>query len=119
MRKCLYCGRFASTIDHIIPKSKGGGNEKENLTDSCQECNSLKSSDDFSVFRKIFNGKFPDRTFDFDDEYLLRQRTFRRLKKLAAEMALYASLYGIELSDLSKVEPLPLTEGRIKKLTGK
>ena len=40
---CQYCGRKAPDvelhIDHIIPKSKGGTNESENLVVACAECN--------------------------------------------------------------------------------
>ena len=31
------------TIDHVFPKSKGGGNEEENLQTLCHDCNRLKS----------------------------------------------------------------------------
>ncbi|MEK0338211.1 MAG: HNH endonuclease, partial [Nitrosopumilus sp.] len=40
---CQYCGRKSPEVilevDHIIPKSKDGTDEKENLTTSCFECN--------------------------------------------------------------------------------
>lgn len=40
---CQYCGRTSEEvtleIDHIIPVSKGGGNEPENLRTSCRDCN--------------------------------------------------------------------------------
>lgn len=36
---CAYCGRplrmKAMTVDHLVPKSKGGGNSIENLMPSC------------------------------------------------------------------------------------
>lgn len=31
------------TIDHVIPKSKGGTNDESNLKISCHKCNNLKS----------------------------------------------------------------------------
>jgi len=41
--KCQYCGRSAPDvileIDHIVPVSKGGGNEILNLVTSCVDCN--------------------------------------------------------------------------------
>jgi len=44
---CQYCGRRTPEvileIDHIIPKSKGGTDDIENLTASCFECNRGKS----------------------------------------------------------------------------
>lgn len=40
---CAYCGRFRDlTIDHIIPKSKGGKDSWDNLISSCFGCNSRK-----------------------------------------------------------------------------
>ena len=41
---CQYCGRTPQNgarlqIDHILPRSKGGLDTKENLITSCQECN--------------------------------------------------------------------------------
>jgi len=40
--QCLYCGRSACTIDHVIPRSKGGGKTWDNLASSCHSCNSKK-----------------------------------------------------------------------------
>lgn len=42
--KCAYCGKHADTVDHIIPKSKGGENTYENCVASCIKCNSHKSN---------------------------------------------------------------------------
>ena len=43
---CQYCGRkppeVILEVDHILPKSKGGGNEKINLITSCRKCNRSK-----------------------------------------------------------------------------
>ena len=40
---CQYCGRKTPEVvlelDHIIPRSKGGDDDLENLTTSCFECN--------------------------------------------------------------------------------
>jgi 5-methylcytosine-specific restriction endonuclease McrA len=44
--RCQYCGRrgnqFDLTLDHVIPKSKGGQTVQENLVASCRECNQRK-----------------------------------------------------------------------------
>lgn len=41
--QCTYCGSKRNlTIDHIIPKSKGGQNTWMNLITSCSTCNRLK-----------------------------------------------------------------------------
>jgi 5-methylcytosine-specific restriction endonuclease McrA len=47
--QCTYCGRKSSntltiTVDHILPKAKGGNNNYENLTTCCNPCNSKKGS---------------------------------------------------------------------------
>jgi hypothetical protein len=43
-RKCAYCGGKATTIDHITPKSKGGGMTWTNLISACQKCNNKKDN---------------------------------------------------------------------------
>ena len=38
--QCVYCGSNKSlTLDHVIPKSRGGKNEWTNLVTSCFKCN--------------------------------------------------------------------------------
>ena len=41
---CQYCGRQAGdlTIDHVVPKSKGGAHSWENLVSACEACNHRK-----------------------------------------------------------------------------
>ncbi|MGX6604233.1 HNH endonuclease [Micromonosporaceae bacterium Da 78-11] len=39
---CGYCGRSASTIDHVLPRSRGGGNEWTNTVAACGRCNNRK-----------------------------------------------------------------------------
>ncbi|MEO0470670.1 MAG: HNH endonuclease [Bacteroidota bacterium] len=41
--RCVYCGsRDNLTIDHVIPKSRGGRDTWENLATACQKCNAKK-----------------------------------------------------------------------------
>ena len=44
--KCQYCGKKLSksekTIDHVIPKSRGGENSWENVVLCCKKCNKKK-----------------------------------------------------------------------------
>jgi 5-methylcytosine-specific restriction endonuclease McrA len=44
--KCQYCGKknVELTIDHIIPKSRGGSDTWENLVSACVSCNNKKGS---------------------------------------------------------------------------
>lgn len=41
--RCAYCGRSATTIDHVQPKSRGGKDTWENLVAACLRCNNKKS----------------------------------------------------------------------------
>jgi 5-methylcytosine-specific restriction endonuclease McrA len=41
-RRCAYCGGVASTIDHVLPRSRGGGNEWSNTVAACGRCNNRK-----------------------------------------------------------------------------
>lgn len=42
---CQYCGaRAALTVDHIVPKSRGGEDSWENLITACIRCNNRKGS---------------------------------------------------------------------------
>lgn len=40
---CAYCGKRASTIDHVVPRSKGGPHTWENVVAACARCNSQKA----------------------------------------------------------------------------
>lgn len=40
---CQYCGDYGDTIDHIFPKSRGGGNTWSNLCVACKDCNGSKA----------------------------------------------------------------------------
>lgn len=42
--KCGYCGRgdLPLTIDHILPRARGGGDSWENLVSACTSCNNRK-----------------------------------------------------------------------------
>jgi len=42
--KCQYCGSSAKplTLDHLVPRAKGGGESWENLVAACVDCNNKK-----------------------------------------------------------------------------
>lgn len=42
-RRCGYCGGAAATVDHILPRSRGGGNSWANTVASCADCNQRKA----------------------------------------------------------------------------
>ncbi len=39
---CQYCGRAAENVDHVLPRSRGGAHDWENVAASCRRCNSRK-----------------------------------------------------------------------------
>ena len=43
--RCQYCGTTANlTLDHVMPKSRGGEDSWENLTTACIRCNNKKGN---------------------------------------------------------------------------
>ena len=58
--KCCFCGvrmdemhgkRNSVTVEHVIPKSKGGTNDMANLAASCYACNNNRGTKDAETFR--------------------------------------------------------------------
>jgi 5-methylcytosine-specific restriction endonuclease McrA len=41
-RRCAFCGGPASTVDHVLPRSRGGGDTWENTVAACARCNNRK-----------------------------------------------------------------------------
>ncbi len=41
---CAYCGAHATTIDHVLPRSRGGQNTWTNLVACCRSCNCRKGN---------------------------------------------------------------------------
>lgn len=54
---CTYCGEPANTIDHIVPVSRGGTGERDNLTPACARCNTRKNAMSVSAFLKILDSE--------------------------------------------------------------
>lgn len=40
---CGYCGKAGETMDHVVPRSRGGRTEWENLVWACRPCNGRKA----------------------------------------------------------------------------
>ena len=41
--RCVYCGVTATSIDHVIPRSRGGSHNWENVVSACHKCNHQKA----------------------------------------------------------------------------
>ena len=39
---CYYCGQDATTVDHLLARSKGGNDSMDNLVAACTKCNYSK-----------------------------------------------------------------------------
>lgn len=40
--RCQYCGAAADSIDHVVPRSRGGEHVWENVVAACRPCNARK-----------------------------------------------------------------------------
>lgn len=40
--RCQYCGERADSIDHVLPRSRGGQHTWENVAAACRPCNLVK-----------------------------------------------------------------------------
>ena len=60
---CVYCERFlgdasssAVTLDHVIPRSRGGSNDASNLVTACITCNATRRDMPVSEFGRNRTG---------------------------------------------------------------
>lgn len=62
---CAYCGGHADTVDHVLPRSRGGGDSWFNLVAACRPCNGRKGDSTpqevgMSMFREPFEPRERD-----------------------------------------------------------
>lgn len=94
--RCAYCGKELTlgtidcTVDHIVPKIKGGSSDIDNLALACHTCNCLKNNRTLLEFQEVFGKKFfAEALLLCHDHELARKRDFvraKRLRKLVAEI---------------------------------
>lgn len=49
---CYFCGQYGDTIDHLLPRAKGGHSTPLNCVCACNLCNQSKADKDLDVFLK-------------------------------------------------------------------
>ncbi len=51
-KSCIYCGKPSESIDHVLPRSRGGLSITENCVPACLSCNGHKSDEEaFTWYR--------------------------------------------------------------------
>tara|TARA_B100000700_G_C14493608_1_gene600715 strand:+ start:88 stop:417 length:330 start_codon:yes stop_codon:yes gene_type:complete len=52
-KSCIYCGKSSESIDHVLPRSRGGLSITKNCVPACLGCNGSKSNSDvFDWYRR-------------------------------------------------------------------
>ena len=46
--RCVYCGAAATSLDHVVPKSRGGPHTWDNVVSACGRCNHVKADRDIA-----------------------------------------------------------------------
>ena len=41
--RCVYCGAAATSLDHVVPRSRGGTHTWDNVVSACRRCNHIKA----------------------------------------------------------------------------
>ena len=41
--RCVYCGAPATSLDHVVPRSRGGPHTWDNVVSACSRCNHVKA----------------------------------------------------------------------------
>ncbi|MFD0960753.1 HNH endonuclease [Paenibacillus chungangensis] len=54
---CRFCGEYGDTIDHVLPRAKGGHTTPMNCVCACNECNQMKASKDMDEFLNMLPSK--------------------------------------------------------------
>ena len=58
---CAYCADPADTLDHVLPRFRGGMTVAENLVPACRRCNGAKSSADWREWFMAQDWHCPER----------------------------------------------------------
>ena len=56
--RCRLCGKPAVTVDHIVPKARGGTDARSNLQSLCDSCRKTKDKHDAAVGKRLNRGEW-------------------------------------------------------------
>ena len=91
---CAYCGDAEDlSLDHVIPRLRGGDDEPSNLVTACRSCNSSKGARDLLEWMALRN--------EFPTLVLLR-----RYLKLAIKYCIKNNLMDIALEEVNSIVPV-------------
>lgn len=81
--RCAYCDkkldRFSATIDHIVPKFRGGHSVKSNMCCSCSSCNCSKGSLPLEEWYTQEKSFFSEERFVKLKEWMKHKSFYRKL----------------------------------------
>ncbi len=90
-RQCAYCFTTLSmknaTLEHVVPRSKGGRDHKSNFKTSCLACNALKADMSESAFKNKIKHPAVNDPFAFWEAHIRRRlslatnRSCRNIKR--------------------------------------
>lgn len=106
--RCAYCGRKASTVDHIIPRAYGGDESDENLTGCCSACNGMKNDRSLKSFKEILGHEFYDESRVYNAEHHAAEvQKFRSSEKTkeVKDTSLLSSAAETGAPDAKRTEP--------------
>lgn len=121
--KCGFCGCETqlpksgkihwtlATVEHIIPKSKGGTNHRSNLMMSCYKCNSTRGAMDAQMWHTIVNDKKRLSAF-----YRARSisKTLTKIRKLARRRIKLAKKYGADHFHVQRIHHQLINMGVVR-----
>ena len=91
---CAYCGNAVNlSVDHLIPRLRGGDDEASNLVTACRSCNSSKGARDLLEWMAL-RGVFPTLVL------------LRRYLKLAIKYCIKNNVMDIALEEVNSIDPV-------------
>ncbi len=117
--RCVYCHKRvkaeALTLDHVIPKSRGGTDKMKNLVTACLECNSKKGAMDPKTWVTYLGATSENREQVGQVDGLVARAisadpSYRRRERQAREDALQESWqqHGCFQDDIDWLDDIPV-----------